>query len=89
MADGLAQISIDPASLARLQTELQRMQQATGADMAKVVRNTGRDLTFELIRRIPMAKKFQSMRIPGRGGVYWVATLHRHTREPVLFPGSR
>ena len=80
------EIQVDPASVAALQREMQTMQRATGADFAKVVRNTARDLTFAIIRFTPQAAKRISM--AAKGGGFWVRTGHRHTKQSVIFRGT-
>jgi hypothetical protein len=81
------EIYVDPASIALLQREMQTMQAATGADFAKVVRNTARDLTFAIIRFTPQAVARVSM--AAKGGGFWVRTGHRHTGQTVIFRGTR
>jgi len=80
------EIQVDPTSIALLQREMQTMQSATGADFAKVVRNTARDLTFAIIRFTPEAVKRISM--AARGGGFWVRTGHRYTKRQVIFRGT-
>jgi hypothetical protein len=80
------EIQVDPASIALLQREMQTMQLATGADFAKVVRNTARDLTFAIIRFTPQAAK--RILMAAKGGGFWVRTGHRYTRWQVIFRGT-
>ena len=81
------QITINPADLDKLHESLRKMQTATGRDMAIVVRNAARDVTYELIRRTPIARRFQSMKAPGGG--YWIHLGHRYLKTPVTFTGTR
>ena len=59
---------LDPKTVRDFNALLEEMQETTGADMRKVVRNAGRDVTRNAIRFTPIAPTtFRGRRIRGRG----------------------
>ena len=81
------ELTIDESQLMRLQSAMMDMQRATGASMKLVVRNTARDMAFEMIRRTPIAKRWRSMRLKGTQQ-YYIRLYHRYTRERIWIVGS-
>ncbi len=84
MADGVT-IEVDPASLAALQAQIRRMEEATGRETRTVVRNTARDVAFAGQRFTPLARRYENEAAPvptgrkrGKNRYAWAWIERRH-----------
>jgi hypothetical protein len=66
-------VEIDPESLRNFNDLLEEMQEVTGAELKKVIRNTSRDMAFSLIRVTPIAP--QGIRARGFAKAGWLKSL--------------
>ena len=66
-------VEIDPESLRNFNDLLQEMQEVTGAELKKVIRNTSRDMAFSLIRVTPIAPR--GVRGRGFAKAGWLKSL--------------
>jgi hypothetical protein len=71
---------IDPAELSRLRINVAAMQEATGKEMKKVVRNTSRDLCRAALKHTIVA--------PVKEKRLFTVVNHRYTGERVVFPNK-